>query len=88
MQKKLDFLGKILVVISVVLCILVVVIGIAYKRDAKEMVFVGLSLAVSVIPEGLVAVVTSTTVYLFVIYLLSSYACGCCSSYGCTECNR
>ncbi|KAJ3300166.1 P-type ATPase [Borealophlyctis nickersoniae] len=59
-QRKLDHLGKILVAIAVFLCILVVVIGVAYKHDPVEQVKVGISLAVSVIPEGLVAVVTVT----------------------------
>ncbi|KAL9558878.1 hypothetical protein PS6_001089 [Mucor atramentarius] len=59
-QKKLDRLGKQLVLLSVVLCLLVVVIGLAWKKDIKHMLNVGLSLAVSVIPEGLVAVTTVT----------------------------
>jgi P-type Ca2+ transporter type 2C len=57
-QRKLHTLGKWLVAIAVFLCILVIVIGIAYKRDPLYMVKVGISLAVSVIPEGLVAVTT------------------------------
>ncbi|KAG2175188.1 hypothetical protein INT44_007676 [Umbelopsis vinacea] len=59
-QRKLSRLGKYLVLIAIVLCVLVVVIGIAWKKDARSMVNVGLSLAVSVIPEGLVAVTTVT----------------------------
>ncbi|TPX50204.1 hypothetical protein SeLEV6574_g01036 [Synchytrium endobioticum] len=59
-QIKLANLGKWLVVVSVTLCLLVVVIGLAWKRPALEMIEVGISLAVSVIPEGLVAVVTVT----------------------------
>lgn len=59
-EKKLSQLGLWLVILSFLLVILIVVIGIAWKNDAKEMVLVGISLAVSVIPEGLVAVVTST----------------------------
>ncbi|KAI8622422.1 hypothetical protein BC830DRAFT_1089015 [Chytriomyces sp. MP71] len=59
-QKKLHSLGLWLVVLSVVLCVLVIVIGVAYKHPALDMVEVGISLAVSVIPEGLVAVVTIT----------------------------
>jgi len=60
LQKRLDKLGKILVVIALVLCALIVGIGVAWKRDAVKMVIIGFSLAVSVIPEGLVAVVTIT----------------------------
>ncbi|KAI8636950.1 hypothetical protein BD408DRAFT_478332 [Parasitella parasitica] len=59
-QKKLDCLGKQLVFFSIVLCLLVVAIGLAWKKDIKHMLNVGLSLAVSVIPEGLVAVTTVT----------------------------
>ncbi|OAD01022.1 hypothetical protein MUCCIDRAFT_42770 [Mucor lusitanicus CBS 277.49] len=59
-QKKLGRLGKQLVLLSIVLCLLVVAIGLAWKKDIKHMLNVGLSLAVSVIPEGLVAVTTVT----------------------------
>ncbi|KAI7878337.1 calcium ATPase [Lichtheimia hyalospora FSU 10163] len=59
-QRRLDKLGKILVLIAIVLCALVVVIGIAWKHDVRTTVNIGLSLAVSVIPEGLVAVTTVT----------------------------
>ncbi|KAI9270797.1 hypothetical protein BDA99DRAFT_502701 [Phascolomyces articulosus] len=59
-QRRLDKLGKYLVLIAIVLCILVTVIGIAWKKNVQEMINVGLSLAVSVIPEGLVAVTTVT----------------------------
>jgi len=69
LQKRLSKLGKILVVMSVVLCALVVGIGfirvyVANKtitgKDAEVWVKVGISLAVSVIPEGLVTVTTIT----------------------------
>ena len=57
-EMKLSRLGLWLVVISVVLVGLIVIIGISWKRNARDMVFIGISLGVSVIPEGLVAVVT------------------------------
>ncbi|KAL6591922.1 calcium ATPase [Neocallimastix californiae] len=57
-QRKLDILGKWLVVIAIVLCIIIVIINICYGNKIKETIEIGLSLAVSVIPEGLVAVVT------------------------------
>ncbi|KAI9017416.1 hypothetical protein BC832DRAFT_617978 [Gaertneriomyces semiglobifer] len=60
LQKKLARLGMWLVAASIFLCVLIIVIGVAYKRDTVETVKVGVSLAVSVIPEGLVAVVTIT----------------------------
>ncbi|KNC51594.1 ATPase [Thecamonas trahens ATCC 50062] len=67
MQSKLERLGKILVFLSVFLCLLVIAIGIIRVRAEKGRVRgedwrawfkVGISLAVAVIPEGLVAVVT------------------------------
>ncbi|KAJ3391668.1 P-type ATPase [Lobulomyces angularis] len=59
-QRKLAALGKWLVAVAVALCGIIVAIGVLWKNDALEMLKVGVSLAVSVIPEGLVAVVTVT----------------------------
>ncbi|ORX90715.1 calcium ATPase [Basidiobolus meristosporus CBS 931.73] len=59
-QRKLSRLGKWLVVVAILLCALFVVIGVLWKRDPIERLKLGMSLAVSVIPEGLVAVVTVT----------------------------
>eukprot|EP01117_Protostelium_nocturnum_P010230 TRINITY_DN366_c0_g1_i1.p1 TRINITY_DN366_c0_g1~~TRINITY_DN366_c0_g1_i1.p1 ORF type:complete len:1187 (-),score=476.65 TRINITY_DN366_c0_g1_i1:175-3735(-) len=69
LQKKLRKLGILLVIIAIVLCTLVVGIALARKysaqkslsgHDVLEVIEIGISLAVSVIPEGLVAVVTIT----------------------------
>eukprot|EP01094_Clydonella_sp_ATCC50884_P014542 TRINITY_DN249_c0_g1_i3.p1 TRINITY_DN249_c0_g1~~TRINITY_DN249_c0_g1_i3.p1 ORF type:complete len:1007 (+),score=278.71 TRINITY_DN249_c0_g1_i3:163-3183(+) len=61
LQRKISRLGKILVLIAVVLCAIIFGIGVARGRvPILEMVKVAISLAVSVIPEGLVAVVTIT----------------------------
>ena len=68
LQKQLRWLGKALVAIAVVLCIIVVAINlIRYKVRGTlkssivgESIETGVSLGVSVIPEGLVAVVTIT----------------------------
>ena len=60
MQIRLARLGVILVIVSVLLCVLVVVIGIARGRQVVDMFKIGMTLAVSVIPEGLVAIVTVT----------------------------
>ncbi|KAH9274036.1 hypothetical protein BASA83_003677 [Batrachochytrium salamandrivorans] len=57
-EKKLTTLGQILVAIALTLVVIIILIGLAYKRPASEMIKVGISLGVSVIPEGLVAVVT------------------------------
>jgi P-type E1-E2 ATPase len=59
LQRKLATLGKWLVLISLVSCALVVAIGLG-RGYGTEIVEVGVSLAVSVIPEGLVTVVTLT----------------------------
>ena len=58
LQKKLSVLGKVLVIIAAALCTLVLAAGLARRQPVKEIVKVSLSLAVSVIPEGLVAVLT------------------------------
>ncbi|KAG0203395.1 P-type ATPase [Mortierella sp. NVP41] len=59
-QRKLALLGKLLVVFAIVLCAVMAGIMIGYKHPAGDSLKVALSLAVSVIPEGLVAVVTVT----------------------------
>ncbi|KAI9301670.1 hypothetical protein BJ944DRAFT_290754 [Cunninghamella echinulata] len=59
-QRKLDKLGKCLVLLAILLCVLIIIIGVIWKKNAREMINIGLSLAVSVIPEGLVAVTTVT----------------------------
>jgi P-type Ca2+ transporter type 2C len=60
LQTRLDRLGKVLVAIAVLLCGIVIGVGIGVGRDVTEMIKTGVSLAVSVIPEGLVMVVTVT----------------------------
>ncbi len=60
LQRKLSRLGFFLVVLAVSLSIVVALAGIAWGKSFKEMLPVAISLAVSVIPEGLVAVVTVT----------------------------
>jgi Ca2+-transporting ATPase len=60
MQIRLNRLGIYLVIASVVLCAAVVIIGVVRGREVLEMIKVGVALAVSVVPEGLVAVVSFT----------------------------
>jgi len=60
LQKRLTRLGLWLVIVSVALCVVIVVIGFARGNYWLDMLRVGISLAVSVIPEGLVAVTTVT----------------------------
>ncbi|KAF9914821.1 P-type ATPase [Lobosporangium transversale] len=60
-QRKLAMLGKLLVAFAIVFCAIMAGIRIHYNPDnVKGSLKLALSLAVSVIPEGLVAVVTVT----------------------------
>ena len=58
LKEKLNSLGKILVVLCVVICIVVTLLGIWRGQDITEMFLLGVSLAVAAIPEGLAAIVT------------------------------
>jgi ATPase, P-type (transporting), HAD superfamily, subfamily IC len=58
LQKRLAQLGKWLVIICMVICILVVITGIMRGESFYKMFFAGVSLAVAAIPEGLPAIVT------------------------------
>lgn len=58
LQRKLEQLGKILIVVALLLTVLVVLIGIIQGHDMYKMFLAGVSLAVAAIPEGLPAIVT------------------------------
>ncbi|WP_315068415.1 cation-translocating P-type ATPase [uncultured Clostridium sp.] len=58
LNKRLDSLGKILVIICVIICAIVTIMGIVRGNDITEMFLLGVSLAVAAIPEGLAAIVT------------------------------
>lgn len=58
LQKRLDQLGKYLVLISLVVCGLVVATGVWRGEGFYKMFLAGVSLAVAAIPEGLPAIVT------------------------------
>lgn len=58
LQRKLNEISKILAISTVFICILIFIISIMQKRDKMEMLITAISLAVAVIPEGLLAVVT------------------------------
>jgi Ca2+-transporting ATPase len=60
LQKRLDRLGKLLAVVSVVVALLIFVVGILRGEGLKEMLLMAVSVAVAAIPEGLPAVVTIT----------------------------
>ena len=58
LQKRLEHLGKILVLVCIGICVLVGVIGIARGENFRLMFLSAVSLAVAAIPEGLPAIVT------------------------------
>lgn len=58
LNKRLDSLGKILVIICIIICAIVTIMGIIRGNDITEMFLLGVSLAVAAIPEGLAAIVT------------------------------
>jgi len=58
LQKRLADLGKVLSVVSVILCVALFIIAVAQKRDIMEMLITAISLAVAAVPEGLPAIVT------------------------------
>lgn len=58
LQKKLAGLGKMLSIVSVLLCAALFVIAVLQKRNILEMLITAISLAVAAVPEGLPAIVT------------------------------
>jgi Ca2+-transporting ATPase len=58
LQKKLESLGKLLVIVSIALTVFVVMAGIWHGQPPYMMFLAGVSLAVAAIPEGLPAIVT------------------------------
>ena len=58
LQKQLKHLGKVLVILCAVVCLLVAGCGILLGGDRYEMILTGLSLGIASIPEGLPVVVT------------------------------
>ncbi|QIZ67272.1 cation-translocating P-type ATPase [Geobacillus subterraneus] len=58
LQRRLEQLGKILLVVALALTAAVVAVGVIQGHDLYEMFLAGVSLAVAAIPEGLPAIVT------------------------------
>lgn len=58
LQRKLDQLGKVLIIICLAVCGVVAAMGIARGEPVMTMLMAGISLAVAAIPEGLPAIVT------------------------------
>ncbi|MCY8425707.1 calcium-translocating P-type ATPase, SERCA-type [Bacillus vallismortis] len=59
LQRRLEQLGKILIVVALLLTVLVVAVGVLQGHDLYTMFLAGVSLAVAAIPEGLPAIVTA-----------------------------
>ncbi|WP_409292166.1 cation-translocating P-type ATPase [Peribacillus sp. SCS-37] len=58
LQRRLEQLGRILIISALLLTLLVVVIGVIQGQEMYTMFLAGVSLAVAAIPEGLPAIVT------------------------------
>ncbi|MCM1027364.1 MAG: cation-translocating P-type ATPase [Roseburia sp.] len=58
LQKRLGELGKLLSLLSLLLCGALFAIAVCQRRDIPEMLITAISLAVAAVPEGLPAVVT------------------------------
>ena len=58
LQKRLGELGKVLSLLSLLLCAALFAIAVLQKRNVPEMLITAISLAVAAVPEGLPAVVT------------------------------
>ena len=58
LQKKLAELGKLLSIVSILLCVLLFGIAVLQHRNIPEMLITAISLAVAAVPEGLPAIVT------------------------------
>jgi Ca2+-transporting ATPase len=58
LQRRLEQLGKVLIVVALLLTAVVVITGIIHGHNAYKMFLAGVSLAVAAIPEGLPAIVT------------------------------
>jgi Ca2+-transporting ATPase len=58
LQKKIDKLGKLLGMISIIVVVLIFVVGLLWGFDIVDLFLVSVSLAVAAIPEGLPTVIT------------------------------
>lgn len=58
LQKRLEQLGKVLILICIVICLVVTATGILRGEPVVDMLISGITLAVAAVPEGLPAVVT------------------------------
>lgn len=58
LKKKLDAVGKNLSIVGLIVCILILALGVHYDRPVIPLLMTAVSLAISIIPEGLPATAT------------------------------
>ena len=58
LKRKLSAVGKTLSIVGLIVCIIIFVIGMLYKRPILPLFMTAISLAISIIPEGLPATAT------------------------------
>lgn len=58
LKRKLNAIGKVLTIIGLIICVLIFTIGAIYGRPLLPQFLVAISLAISIIPEGLPATAT------------------------------
>ncbi len=58
LKRKLNAVGKTLTIVGLIVCALIVILGIIYQRPLIPQFLVAISLAISIIPEGLPATAT------------------------------
>lgn len=58
LKRKLNAVGKVLTIIGIIVCILIFLIGAIYQRPLVPQFLIAISLAISIIPEGLPATAT------------------------------
>lgn len=58
LKQKLNKIGKVLSIIGIIVSILIFIIGLIHEQDLISILMIAISLAISVIPEGLPATVT------------------------------
>ena len=58
LKRKLNKVGEVLSIVGIVVAILIFIIGLLYGKDFISLLMIAISLAISVIPEGLPATAT------------------------------
>lgn len=58
LKRKLSSVGKILTLVGIIICIIIFAIGLLYEQPLMPLLMTAISLAISIIPEGLPATAT------------------------------